>query len=69
LLHFVKNVPLTLQNSPLQTVGTVKLNLEQMMKQKDKSVTQLTGGIEGLFKKNKVFFKRNERRESWVGNE
>src|SRR6516225_4854410 len=31
-----------------------KLNLPQMMKQKQESVTQLTKGIEFLFKKNKV---------------
>ncbi len=35
-------------------VSSVKLNLPQMMKQKEKSVSQLTGGIEGLFKKNKA---------------
>ncbi|KAJ1655557.1 dihydrolipoamide dehydrogenase precursor [Dispira simplex] len=35
-------------------VGKVKLNLEQMMKQKETSVTSLTKGIEFLFKKNKV---------------
>jgi len=32
----------------------VKLNLKQMMKRKDKVVADLTNGIEGLFKKNKV---------------
>ena len=32
----------------------LKLNLGQMMKQKEKSVSQLTMGIEGLFKKNKT---------------
>src|SRR5512142_2520360 len=31
-----------------------KLNLPQMMKQKDESVAQLTKGVEFLFKKNKV---------------
>ena len=35
-------------------VGDVKLNLPNMLKAKDKAVTQLTKGIEGLFKKNKV---------------
>lgn len=35
-------------------VDNLKLNLGQMMKQKEKSVSQLTGGIEGLFKKNKT---------------
>ena len=35
-------------------VGNRKLNLGQMMKQKDDSVGQLTKGIEFLFKKNKV---------------
>jgi dihydrolipoamide dehydrogenase len=35
-------------------VSDVKLNLKQMMKAKDTSVTGLTKGIEFLFKKNKV---------------
>lgn len=35
-------------------VGDVKLNLAQMMKAKDESVSGLTKGIEFLFKKNKV---------------
>jgi dihydrolipoamide dehydrogenase len=35
-------------------VGDVKLNLEQMMKAKDDSVSGLTKGVEFLFKKNKV---------------
>ncbi|GAA99805.1 uncharacterized protein L969DRAFT_100794 [Mixia osmundae IAM 14324] len=35
-------------------VGDVKLNLGQMLKAKDGSVKALTGGVEGLFKKNKV---------------
>ncbi|KEF53666.1 dihydrolipoyl dehydrogenase [Exophiala aquamarina CBS 119918] len=35
-------------------VGDVKLNLKQMMKAKDESVTGLTKGVEFLFKKNKV---------------
>jgi len=35
-------------------VGEVKLNLEQMMKAKDTSVSGLTKGIEFLFKKNNV---------------
>ena len=35
-------------------IGAVKLNLEKMMKNKDKAVTILTKGIEFLFKKNKV---------------
>jgi len=44
-------------NSEFATLGievTPKLNLAQMMKQKTDSVTQLTKGIEFLFKKNKV---------------
>jgi len=36
------------------TVGTPKVDLAQMMKQKGESVTALTKGIEFLFKKNKV---------------
>ena len=35
-------------------VGEVKLNLEKMMKSKDKAVTVLTKGVEFLLKKNKV---------------
>lgn len=35
-------------------VGDVKLNLDQMMKAKETSVTGLTKGIEFLFKKNNV---------------
>ena len=35
-------------------ISAVKLNLEKMMKNKDKVVTTLTKGIEFLFKKNKV---------------
>ena len=35
-------------------VGDVKLNLPKMMQNKDKAVTNLTKGIEFLFKKNKV---------------
>ena len=34
--------------------GNIKLNLEKMMKNKEKAVTVLTKGIEFLFKKNKV---------------
>jgi len=37
-------------------VGEVKLNLEKMMAEKDKSVKGLTGGIEMLFKKNGVTY-------------
>jgi len=37
-------------------VGEVKLNLEKMMKNKDKAVTVLTKGVEFLFKKNKVTY-------------
>ena len=35
-------------------VGDLKVNLKQMMKQKDKSVVGLTGGVEMLMKKNKI---------------
>lgn len=35
-------------------VGTLSLDLPQMMEQKNKVVEQLTGGIDYLFKKNKV---------------
>ncbi|CAG8498735.1 19087_t:CDS:10 [Rhizophagus irregularis] len=37
-------------------VSDVKLNLAAMMKAKEKAVTGLTRGIEGLFKKNKVTY-------------
>ena len=37
-------------------VSNVKMDVTKMMAQKDKSVKQLTGGIEGLFKKNKVTY-------------
>ena len=37
-------------------VGEVKLNLEKIMKNKDKAVTILTKGVEFLFKKNKVTY-------------
>lgn len=37
-------------------VSDVKLDLEAMMKRKDTVVRQLTQGIEGLFKKNKVTY-------------
>lgn len=37
-------------------VGDVSINLAQLMKAKDDSVKSLTGGIEYLFKKNKVTY-------------
>ena len=37
-------------------VGSIKLNLDKMMKNKEKAVTVLTKGIEFLFKKNKVTY-------------
>ena len=37
-------------------VGQVKLNLDKMMKNKEKAVEILTKGIEFLFKKNKVTY-------------
>ena len=37
-------------------IGEVKLNLDKMMKSKDKAVTVLTKGVEFLFKKNKVTY-------------
>ncbi len=37
-------------------VGDVKLNLDKMMKSKEKAVTVLTKGVEFLFKKNKVSY-------------
>lgn len=39
---------------PAVAKDAVGLNLDQMMQAKDKSVSGLTGGIEHLFKKNKV---------------
>ena len=38
----------------LHVVDNLKVNLKQMMKQKEKSVTGLTAGVEMLMKKNKV---------------
>jgi len=49
--HKVKN----LSNKGIE-VGEVKLNLEKMMKSKDKAVTVLTKGVEFLLKKNKVTY-------------
>ncbi|RIB20386.1 dihydrolipoyl dehydrogenase [Gigaspora rosea] len=43
-------------------VADVKLNLENMMKAKDKSVTGLTKGIESLFKKNGVAYVKGHGR-------
>ena len=37
-------------------IGSLKLNLPKMMKNKEKAVTILTKGIEFLFKKNKVTY-------------
>ena len=37
-------------------VGEVKLNIDKMMKNKEKAVAVLTKGIEFLFKKNKVTY-------------
>jgi len=37
-------------------IGEVKLNLDKMMKSKDKAVTILTKGVEFLLKKNKVTY-------------
>jgi dihydrolipoamide dehydrogenase len=49
--HKVKN----LSNKGIE-VGEVKLNLDKMMKSKDKAVTILTKGVEFLLKKNKVTY-------------
>ncbi len=49
--HKVKN----LSNKGIE-VGNVKLNLNKMMKSKDKAVTVLTKGVEFLLKKNKVSY-------------
>ena len=49
--HKVKN----LSNKGIE-IGAVKLNLDKMMKSKDKAVTVLTKGVEFLFKKNKVTY-------------
>ena len=42
-------------------VGDVKLNLDKMMKNKNKAVTILTKGVEFLFKKNKVTYIKGTR--------
>ena len=49
--HKVKN----LSNKGIE-IGEVKLNLDKMMKSKDKAVTVLTKGVEFLLKKNKVTY-------------
>ncbi len=49
--HKVKN----LSNKGIE-VGEVKLNLQKMMKSKEKAVTILTKGVEFLLKKNKVTY-------------
>ena len=49
--HKVKN----LSNKGIE-VGEIKLNLQKMMKSKEKAVTVLTKGVEFLFKKNKVTY-------------
>jgi len=49
--HKVKN----LANKGIE-IGEVKLNLDKMMKSKDKAVTVLTKGVEFLLKKNKVTY-------------
>ena len=48
-------------------VGTPKLNLQQMMAQKADSVSQLTRGIEFLFKKNKVDWVKGKGRITGPG--
>ncbi len=40
--------------------GEIKLNLDKMMKNKDKAVADLTKGVEFLFKKNKVTYYKGE---------
>ena len=50
---------LSIHLTPL-SVSSVRLNLPQMLKAKDTSVTALTKGIEGLFKKNKVDYIKGE---------
>ena len=49
--HKVKNL-----SNKGNEIGEVKLNLEKMMKSKDKAVTILTKGVEFLLKKNKVTY-------------
>ncbi len=49
--HKVKNL-----SSKGIEIGEVKLNLNKMMKNKDKAVTVLTKGVEFLLKKNKVTY-------------
>ena len=49
--HKVKNL-----SSKGIEVGEVKLNLDKMMKSKEKAVTVLTKGVEFLLKKNKVTY-------------
>lgn len=44
----------------MRLVSKVELNLPQMLKAKETSVTNLTKGVEGLFKKNKVDYIKGE---------
>jgi pyruvate/2-oxoglutarate dehydrogenase complex dihydrolipoamide dehydrogenase (E3) component len=48
------NVALQVIQETLTRVSGVSVDLPKMLKSKEKSVKQLTGGIEFLFKKNKV---------------
>ena len=57
LLNFSENFHKAQNFSKLGIeVGDVKLNLEKMMKNKEKAVTILTKGVEFLFKKNKITY-------------
>lgn len=49
------------------TVDGVGFDLKKMMKAKEKSVKGLTGGIEGLFKKNKVTYVKGKGRLEGAG--
>ena len=57
LLHLSENFfnAKNLSNLGIET-GDIKLNLDKMMKNKNKAVTILTKGVEFLFKKNKVTY-------------
>lgn len=54
--HLYELANLDFKKHGIEIEGTVSMNIKKMLKAKDKSVTGLTMGIEGLFKKNKVTY-------------
>jgi dihydrolipoamide dehydrogenase len=54
--HLYEDAKNSFEKHGIKLPGGVEIDLPVMMKHKDSSVTGLTGGIEGLFKKNKVTY-------------